>query len=302
MLSGLENLPADRSGDGQRTIEVAMTKNGKAFTLYVPVVFYTFVLYNNNYAQFRLWVARKYTENVAYFGYYLLGTDFTPDPDKGNEFVNAGDASECRSLSYADYGFRGTLDGAGHTIKMTSGGKGAFALLGRGATIRNVTFEDVSYNRASTNSVLGNYCLGASIENCTFKLDATTGAAADLLGDDKNRWLVDYNGWIFNRGMAETSFKNCTFDASGLDLDCLFGGSSVIDHKLTYTALNNTFENCTVKAKSLTCLAGNGKHQLADGTWVRNYMGWEPFQSDANLDKAKWAEHGLTFVQTDTAA
>lgn len=297
-LSGLEKLPADRSGDGQRTIEVSMTKNGKAFTLYVPVIFYTYTLTNNNDWQFHNWLARSYTKGVAYFGYYVLGTDFTPDG--GKQFTNAGDASKCRSLSYADYGFRGTLDGAGHTIKMTSGDRGAFALLGRGATIRNVIFEDVSYNRASTNSVLANYCLGASIENCTFKLDATTGAAADLVGDD--RWKVDYTGWIFNRGMAETSFKDCTFDASGLDLDCLFGGAAIIDDKLTYTALNNTFENCTIKAKSLTCLAGNGKDNLEDGTWKRHYMGWEPFQSDANLDKAKWAEHGLTFVPTDTAA
>lgn len=301
-LSGLENLPADRSGDGQHTIEVSMTKNGKAFTLYVPVIFYTFVLWNNNYNQFRLWVARDDVKDVAHFGYYLLGRDFTPDTGNGTQFTNKAEATECRSSSWADYGFRGTLDGGGHTIKMTSGDKGAFALLGRGATIRNVVFEDVSYNRASANSILASYCHGASIENCTFKLDATTGAAADLLSDDNRYKTIEYNGWIFSRGMSETSFKNCTFDASGLDLDCLFGGASVIDGKTTYTALNNTFENCTVKAKSLTCLASNGEDKLADGTWRRRYIGWESFQSDANLDKAKWAEHGLTFVPTDTAA
>lgn len=227
---------SDHSDDKAYDVEAVLTKSGRAFTVFAPTNFITREL--TAFGDLRTYLnAVGYTTATVVYGNYRLANDVGSASDEFNcytETINTwGDGSA--------NGFKGILDGGGHTITgISSGCEGLFALVGAGATFKNLTIVDSSYDGAGTHCVLGRNVNGASFEGVTFKM--TAGGSTAKGGNI---------GWISVGGTINSTFKNVSFDATGLDIGSLFGNNCG-------AALNDTFTNCSLTCKSLGVLGRNG--------------------------------------------
>ena len=279
-LSALDvsGFASDHSDDGLRAVVATVTRNGRPYQIFMPVLFVT--------GQVGAWpfltnlVSKLPGNKGSVFGYY----EITADLGDGTGIYGTSAGVEWNTENQpAEWGFRGTIDGQNHSIKGKSGYQGLFGELGKGALIKNLTFEDDYAEKGST-SLLATFCHGAAFENVTFKMKSFTGS-----GTDGAAVAGGNISWIFNVGMTDTSFKNCVFDAEGKDIGTLFGSQGVMNnadgsYATNYTAMHVTFISCTLKAKSLLGLVSHGTSYFDD---------WQYSTEHAD----SWAKKGLTFIQ-----
>ena len=133
--------------------------------------------------------------------------------------------------------FDGHFDGNNHTIKNVNistpnGRVGLFGHLGKGASVKNLTLENIDYKATTTSSYYA-YCGGiagvleydASIENChvTGKIAAKYG-----LKDDENKYK-NYVGGIV--GTSFGSIRNCSVkvDIIGDNAGGIVGNTNALD-------------------------------------------------------------------------
>ena len=199
--------------------------------------------------------------NTSIFGYYVLANDIS---------LGWGTLPET-SLTYteevqpyeANFGFRGTFDGLGHTISRFAVTKnGLFGHVGKGAVIKNVNFDKLTYNKAYYATLFGFTVKGAEISNVNITLAGYHG-----LDTDKH-----CQGFIAARYMQDNKLTKIKIDASAFDVYSVFG------HVVT----NNTCSGVEVKVKSYTTLG-----YIADTV------------SDANMVKAI---DGVTVTTATTEA
>ena len=170
--------------------------------------------------------------------YYILASDITVD---GQYSAGAGGSNETYS------GFAGTLDGRNKKLKGgTTGGHGLFGGL-YGGTIKNITFDGVTYSGTRYSSVIANNIFGATMENVTIivanEIDMS-GIDADLPEDKwNNRGLIAF-GHTQNLKMTKV-----TIEAENAKLFTLFGTGSLSCQKGQYTC-----SEVTVTVKGLKYL------------------------------------------------
>ena len=175
--------------------------------------------------------------NTSIYGYYVLANDINVKWSK----------SMTASLTYndtvknweANFGFRGTFDGLGHTISgFAVSTNGMFGHVGKGAVIKNVKFDKFKYNGHYNGGLFGGTVRGAEITDVTLSNVEYVNAGAGI---------EHTQGFFASRYMQDNKLTNIKIDASKYDVYSVFG----------YNISNNTYTNVEIKVKSFTMLGYN---------------------------------------------
>ena len=241
---------------GSNTLTVLIGKDNKFYTLQIPVAVITEEI--GDVVRFNE-LMKSDSAEYAIYGYYKL----TADIGKPETAFNNGNDTNWQNVDGL-YGFRGTLDGAGHSITGTVFSRGLFGLVGKGAVIKNFTVN--AYGYANGRTVLARSIRDAVVENV--KINVKSGESDSYLTE----------GGIITALMSHsTIYRNVEINSDG-KTDTLFGCS--------YWNYNprkaNAFENVKITVKSiggLLCLRANVADSLytIDGVegitvaYVRSY-------------------------------
>ena len=219
---------------GSNTLTVLIGKDNKFYTLQIPVAVITEEI--GDVVRFNE-LMKSDSAEYAIYGYYKL----TADIGKPETAFNNGNDTNWQNVDGL-YGFRGTLDGAGHSITGTVFSRGLFGLVGKGAVIKNFTVN--AYGYANGRTVLARSIRDAVVENV--KINIKSGESDSYLTE----------GGIITALMSHsTIYRNVEINSDG-KTDTLFGCS--------YWNYNprkaNVFENVKITVKSiggLLCLRAN---------------------------------------------
>ena len=241
---------------GSNTLTVLIGKDNKFYTLQIPVAVITEEI--GDVVRFNE-LMKSDSAEYAIYGYYKL----TADIGKPETAFNNGNDTNWQNVDGL-YGFRGTLDGAGHSITGTVFSRGLFGLVGKGAVIKNFTVN--AYGYANGRTVLARSIRDAVVENV--KINVKSGESDSYLTE----------GGIITALMSHsTIYRNVEINSDG-KTDTLFGCSY-----WNYDPRKaNTFENVKITVKSiggLLCLRANVADSLytIDGVegitvaYVRSY-------------------------------
>jgi len=229
----------DKANHGEQEIHVFCVKDLQEYELIVPVTFVT--MHIADIDTFVRELGTYWTKSIVE-GYYVLDQDIGSATTK---FQGHSDSIDIWD-GWQSKGFHATLDGRGHKIEgitasPDSGYSGSlFGAIGPRAKFKNITFVDHGYDGASNASLLAGKICNASFENVTFSLK---GHGSSALGAGI--------GWLSYIDCGLSSFRHCAFDMSGMEVGNLFGNNCG-------AAFTSTFEDCTLKARSVTVLSRNG--------------------------------------------
>ena len=188
--------------------------------------------------------ALAFDSNNVKYGYYRLATNLI---GYGGYQSGNGIGGSIWKNESGDTGFRGTFDGNGLTIQQTFWNTGLFGYIGKGAVIKNITFNVNKYANDKEYMLLGYSMVGATLENVKVNVTSQTG---DGRTEIKSNGVSGLLTSIFANG---NTFKNVVVDARDTDIDTLFGSCAYYGYTGADT---NTFDkNCKVVAKSLLGLA-----------------------------------------------
>lgn len=241
---------------GSNTLTVLIGKDNKFYTLQIPVAVITEEI--GDVVRFNE-LMKSDSAEYAIYGYYKL----TADIGKPETAFNNGNDTNWQNVDGL-YGFRGTLDGAGHSITGTVFSRGLFGLVGKGAVIKNFTVN--AYGYANGRTVLARSIRDAVVENVKINIES----------GESDSYLTE--GGIITALMSHsTIYRNVEINSDG-KTDTLFGCSY-----WNYDPRKaNAFENVKITVKSiggLLCLRANVADSLytIDGVegitvaYVRSY-------------------------------
>ena len=188
--------------------------------------------------------ALKFDANNVKYGYYKLTKDLI-----GNAWYQSenGIGGSIWKNESGDTGFRGTLDGNGYTIQETFYVTGLFGYVGKGAVIKNITFNVNKYANDKEYMLFGYSMVGATLENVNVNVTHQTDDGRTEIKESVVSGLLT---GIFAYG---NTFNNVVVDARDTDIDTLFG--SCVYYGYTGSAANTFDKDCKVVAKSLLGLA-----------------------------------------------
>ena len=218
---------------------------------------YTFTLdfvtkYLTSYSQLGEYFNMKSAKDAIY-GQYILANDLDgAGKDATGAYVSLG------TVNYA-YGFRGIFDGDGHSIKnYKSNLYGFFLVVGNGAIVRNVVFDDIHYtvknsgNKTQGLSAFGRFISGATLDNLTFNLASDSVTKDDAAKGGRS----DSSGILCTEIFTSNVARNITINAKGFELASAFGKN----------ISSTTFYNVNVFCKSLAYIGAD--QSKVDGVTV----------------------------------
>ena len=220
---------------GNQTLVVTLEKGGKYYAVSVNVLVVTKEI--TTYAELK--EAVSHTTSQAKFGYYRLKNNIS------QAWINDGNNADINNGN-GDNGFRGTLDGNNCSITGTMATGGLIGTIGRGAIIKNVTITQNEY--IATRNLFGGSMTGATLENVIINVKGKGTTALPANGDGSKAW----GGLLTGKYAQSNVFRKVTINAGSTDVDTIFGSGAY-----SGTSTGNTFENCTITAKSLLALAYN---------------------------------------------
>ena len=235
-LTIAEELRANTQKHGMQTLKVTVQKDGKYYNVTANVLIVT-----QDITTFEeLQSALAFNENNVKFGYYRLKNNLT-----GYNWYQSGNnvGGGIWQNPTGELGFRGTLDGNNFSIQETFWNTGLFGYVGKGAVIKNITFNMNQYS--SGKMLFGYSMIGATVDNVKVNVTQSSGGITAIPGDVSGLLTA-----IFSYG---NTFNNLVVDAQNTDVDTLFGSCAYYSYPAAYEA--NKFTACTVKAKSLLGLA-----------------------------------------------
>ena len=210
---------------GNNLLTVLLGKDGKFYTVTIPV---TLVTAEINSAEQLNELLKSDNAEYAIYGYYKLTTDI----GKPETAFNNGNNNNWQNVDGL-YGFRGTLDGAGHSITGTVFARGLFGLVGKGAVIKNFTVN--AYGYADGRTVLARSIREATVENVVINIKS----------GESDSYLTE-GGVITSIMSHSTIYRNVEINSDG-KTDTLFGCSF-----WNYDPRKaNAFENVKVTVKSI---------------------------------------------------
>ena len=215
---------------GNQTLVVTVERGGTYYAVSVNVLVVTKEITTYN----ELKTAVTHEVNQAKYGYYRLKTNII-EQSLINDAVN-GDWN-----SDGSYGFRGTLDGNNHSLTGTFGVSGLIGTVGNGAVIKNITITQNEY--IATRMIFGNSMIGATLQNVIINVKGTG-----------SKDIPSTTGGLIS-GIFSYSSKliNVTINSQTTAIDSLFGTGSYYSYPADYKP--NTFDGCTINAKSLAGIA-----------------------------------------------
>ncbi len=220
---------------GNNTLNLTVEKDGKYYNVTANVLVVTKEI--TTYAELK--DAVSHTTQQAKFGYYKLNNDIT------QAWINDGNNTDINNGN-GDSGFRGTLDGNNYSITGTVGTGGLIGTIGRGAIIKNITITQNEY--IATRNLLGGSMTGATLENVVINVKGKGTSALPANSDGSKAW----GGLLTGKYAQSNVFKTVIINAGNTDVDTLFGSGAY-----SGSSTGNTFEKCSITAKSLLALAYN---------------------------------------------
>ena len=220
---------------GNNTLNLTVEKDGKYYNVTANVLVVTKEI--TTYAELK--DAVSHTTQQAKFGYYKLNNDIT------QAWINDGNNTDINNGN-GDSGFRGTLDGNNYSITGTVGTSGLIGTIGRGAIIKNITITQNEY--IATRNLLGGSMTGATLENVVINVKGKGTSALPANSDGSKAW----GGLLTGKYAQSNVFKTVIINAGNTDVDTLFGSGAY-----SGSSTGNTFEKCSITAKSLLALAYN---------------------------------------------
>ena len=220
---------------GNQTLVVTVEKGGTYYAVSVNVLVVTKEI--TTYAELK--EAVSHTTSQAKFGYYRLKNNIS------QAWINDGNNADINNGN-GDNGFRGTLDGNNCSITGTMATGGLIGTIGKGAIIKNVTITQNDY--IATRNLFGGSMTGATLENVIINVKGKGTTALPANGDGSKAW----GGLLTGKYAQSNVFRKVTINAGSTDVDTIFGSGAY-----SGTSTGNTFENCTITAKSLLALAYN---------------------------------------------
>ena len=214
---------------GNQTLVVTVEKGGTYYAVSVNVLVVTKEI--STYDELKAAVTHEV--NQAKYGYYRLKTNIEQSWIDGA--VN-GDWN-----SDGSYGFRGTLDGNNCSITGTIATSGLIGTIGKGAIIKNVTITQNEY--VATRMIFGNSMIGATLQNVIINVKGKGSAAIPSTTGGLISGIFSYSSKLIN----------VTINSQTTALDSLFGTGSYYSYPADYKP--NTFDGCTINAKSLAGIA-----------------------------------------------
>ena len=214
---------------GNNTLNLTVEKDGKYYNVTVNVLVVTKEI--TTYAELKEAVSHEV--NQAKYGYYRLKTNIA------QSWIN--DAVNGDWKSDGSYGFRGTLDGNNCSITGTFGTSGLIGTVGNGAVIKNITITQSEY--VATRMIFGNSMIGATIQNVVINVKGSGSAAIPSTTGGLISGIFSYSSKLIN----------VTINSKTTAIDSLFGTGSYYSYPADY--IPNTFDGCTINAKSLAGIA-----------------------------------------------
>lgn len=258
-------LNVDLSGiteTGALTLLASTVKNNVIYSFNVNVLLATKIIRNVEDLDVVKVMQTNVDNNTSIYGYYVLGNDINVKWLK----------PMMASLTYkgavknweANFGFRGTFDGLGHTISGFAVNEGGmFGHVGKGAVIKNVKFDKFKYNGQYNGGLFGGTVRGAEITGVTL-------SNVEYTMPTKDRESV---GFFAGRFMQDNKLTNIKIDASNCDVYSVFGRN----------ISNNAYTNVEVKVKSFTMLGYNGD-TMSDETMLRKLDGVTVITEDTTTE------------------
>ena len=214
---------------GNQTLVVTVEKGGKYYAVNVKVLVVTKEI--STYDELKAAVTHEV--NQAKYGYYRLKTNI--EQSWINDAVNGDWKSD------GSYGFRGTLDGNNHSLTGAFGVSGLIGTVGNGAVIKNITITQNEY--IATRMIFGNSMIGATLQNVIINVKGSGSAAIPSTTGGLISGIFSYSSKLIN----------VTINSQTTALDSLFGTGSYYSYPADYKP--NTFDGCTINAKSLAGIA-----------------------------------------------
>ena len=237
-LTVADGFKADVKKHGMQTLKVTVQKDGKYYNVIANVLVVTQDITTFD----ELKSALKFDENKVKFGYYRLKNDLSGY----NWYQSENDVGGgIWKNPNGELGFRGTFDGNNLSIRETFWNTGLFGYIGKGAVIKNITFN---MNQYSAGKMLFGYSMiGATVDNVKVNV---TKQSNDGITEIKANTLSGLLTCVFSYG---NTFNKLVVDAQKTDIDTLFGSCAYYSYPAGYE--ENKFTACTVKVKSLVGLA-----------------------------------------------
>ena len=234
-LTVTDEFKANTQKHGNQTLNVIVQKDGTYYNVTTNVLVVT-----QDITTFEeLKSALAFNKNNVKFGYYRLKNNLTGDKyESGNGIGNGIWKNPTGEL-----GFRGTLDGNNLSIQATFWNTGLFGYVGKGAVIKNITFNMNEYNAGKM--LFGYSMIGATLDNVEINVTKSDGVT-----EIKTNVVSGLLTSIFSYG---NTFNKVVVNTQNTPIDTLFGSCAYYGYPSTYT--ENTFVDCTVNAKSLLGLA-----------------------------------------------
>ena len=242
-LTFTDEIITNKQKHGSKTLSVLLKQRGMYYNVKAQVIVITKEI--NSAEDWSVLASDKYTDKKLY-GYYRLGSDI-----KGAAWLTGG--VEYYG-SFGEEGFKGTLDGNGHTIDVVPYNTGLLGDVGSGAVIKNINIISRKYD-TSYNKIIGRRMWGATLDNVTITVSSTcTGT------DPKTAY-----GLITGLYCYSTTFNNVTIDV-GTKFASLIGASC--DSIYAYP---NTFKGCTLSYKDDNSLGLYANWKKEDKTLASSY-------------------------------
>ncbi len=223
---------------GEQTLTVTVEKDGQ-YTNYNKEV----LIVTKEISSFdELKAALKLDANKVKFGYYRLKNELLGYSWYQSENDVGGGIWKNPT---GELGFRGTFDGNNLSIQETFWNTGLFGYIGKGAVIKNITFNMNQYNAGKM--LFGYSMIGATIDNVKVNV---TKQKDDGITEISPNTVSGLLTCVFSYG---NTFNKLVVDAQKTDIDTLFGSCAHYGYPPEYE--ENKFTACTVKAKSLIGLA-----------------------------------------------
>ncbi len=237
-LTVTDGFKADLKKHGMQTLKVTVQKDGKYYNVIANVLVVTQDITTFD----ELKSALKLDENKVKFGYYRLKNDLSGY----NWYQSENDIGDgIWKNPNGELGFRGTFDGNNLSIRETFWNTGLFGYIGKGAVIKNVTFNMNQYTAGKM--LFGYSMIGATVDNVKVNV---TKQPDDGITEISPNTLSGLLTCVFSYG---NTFNKLVVDAQKTDIDTLFGSCAYYSYLAGYE--ENKFTACTVKANSLIGLA-----------------------------------------------
>ncbi|MBE5740626.1 MAG: hypothetical protein E7349_07260, partial [Clostridiales bacterium] len=176
------------------------------------------------------------TTNNAIFGYYKLANDINCTAAPYWAGFNNSVSFDNNEIA----GFRGTLDGDGHTLTGFIHANGLFGQVNFGATIKDITFVSTK-NTGSATAVIGNASKGTTYENVNFVLYNSDGTKYP-------KSVIFAQGWAnVMKGVTVKVYAGADSTSEYADVGSLFGNW----HWIAGTTYADKYENVMVYCASL---------------------------------------------------